>query len=121
MTHAATSGCRLSPSDGRFLRAITRVLVTPATYDNTRIDIVANLERLLERANEGNRANVLRLVKWCRRIAFFYGGPLLPARAARSRLVAIQRLARALSSLCLLAFWGDDAALTLIGSPERIP
>jgi hypothetical protein len=121
MSRAAPSVRRLSPSDGRFLQAVTRVLVTPATYDNAQIDVVANVERLLGRANGGNRTNVLRLVKWCRRMAFFYGGPQLPARAACSRFVAIQRLARALSSLCLLAFWGDDAALALLNSPDRIP
>ena len=121
MSRAATASRSLSPADGRFLEAVTRALVTPVTYDSAQIDIVANVERLLGRANENNRTNVLRLVKWCRRIAFFYGGPLLPARAACSRFIAIQRLARALSSLCLLAFWGDDAALALINSPDRIP
>jgi len=110
---------RFSAADGRFLRAVTRTLVTPAAYDHAHIDVVANLERLLERANDGNRANVRRLVRWCRRIAYAYGGPLLPLRAAASRFVAIQKLARALSSLCLLGFWGDETALALIDSPER--
>jgi hypothetical protein len=119
MSRAATTPLRLSAADGRFLRAVTRSLVTPAAYDAAHIDIVANLERLLERANDTNRANVLRLVRWCRRIAFVYGGPLLPARAAGSRFVPVQKLARALSSLCLLAFWGDEASFALIESPER--
>ena len=119
MSRTTSSTPRLSQADGRFLRAVTRVLVTPASYDAARIDVVANLERLIERANDANRANVLRLVRWCRRIARVYGGPLLPARAARSRIVAIQKLARALSSLCLLAFWGDEAALALIDAPDR--
>jgi hypothetical protein len=98
---------------------VTRALVTPPTYDEAQIDVVANLERLMGRATEGNRANVLRLVRWCRRIAFLYGGSMLPARASRSKFVVVQRVARALSSLCLLAFWGDEAALALIDSPER--
>jgi len=119
MSHAPTTQPRLSPADGQFLRAVTRALVTPAAYDEAHIDVVANLERLIGRANAGNRANVLRLVRWCRRIAFVYGGPVLPARAARSKFVPVQRLARALSSLCLLAFWGDEAAHALIDSPER--
>jgi hypothetical protein len=118
MSHLPTTQPGLSPADRKFLRAVTRALVTPAVYDDAHIDVVANLERLIGRANEGNRANVLRLVRWCRRIAFVYGGPLLPARAARSRFVALQRLARALSSLCLLAFWGDEAAHALIDSPD---
>ena len=121
MSHAPATQPRLSPADGQFLRAVTRALVTPAAYDEAHIDVVANLERLLGRANEGNRANVLRLVRWCRRIAFVYGGPLLPTRAARSEFVVLQRLARALSSLCLLAFWGDEAAHALIDCPDRIP
>jgi hypothetical protein len=119
MSRTATSPPRLSEADGRFLRAVTRSLVTPAAYDAAHIDIVANLERVMERANDANRANVLRLVRWCRRIALVYGGPLLPARGAGSSVVAVQRLARALSSLCLLAFWGDEAAHALIESPER--
>jgi hypothetical protein len=98
---------------------VTRALVTPEAFDEADIDVIANLERLLGRASEGNCANVLRLVWWCRRIAFVYGGPLLPARAAQSRFVAVQKLARALSSLCLLSFWGDEASFGLIDSPER--
>jgi hypothetical protein len=119
MPRTATTRPRLSDADGRFLRGVTRVLVTPAVYDAAHIDIVANLERVMERANDANRANVLRLVRWCRRIACVYGGPLLPARGAASSVVVVQRLARALSSLCLLAFWGDDAALALMDSPDR--
>jgi hypothetical protein len=111
--------CRFSARDGRFLRTVTRGLVTPVVYDTSHIDVVANLERLLDRANPGNRANVLRLVRWCRRIAFAYGGPELPRQASQSRFVPVQRLSRALSSLCLLAFWGDEAALSLIDPPDH--
>jgi hypothetical protein len=119
MSRAATAQCRFSAADGRFLRAVTRALITPAAYDAAHIDIVANMERLLDRANEANRTNVLRLVRWCRRIAFLYGGPQLPARGVQSRFIPIQKLARALSSLCLLAFWGDEAAIALLDAPER--
>ena len=106
-----------SAADRRFLRQIGRTLIAATLRDAVDIDIVTNLERMVGRANHGHRTNVRRLVRWSRRLAFLYGGAQMPARAAKSRFLAIQRLARALSSLCLVAFWADDAALVLMERP----
>ena len=107
----------LSKADRRFLDEVSRTLIPPSTRGVVEVDVVANIERLLHRANARHRANVFRLVRWTRRLSVFYGGASMPVRAAQSRLIPMQRVARALSSLCLVAFWGDDRARTLIDEP----
>src|SRR4051794_1517555 len=107
----------LSNADCRFLDQLSRTLIPPSARGAVEVDVVANIHRMLRHANPGHRANVRRLVRWSRRPSIFYGGPSMPERAARSRLIAVQRLARAISSLCLVAFWGDDQARALIDAP----
>jgi len=112
---------RFSEEDRRFLRGVTRGLIEPAAYEAVHLDVVVNLERMMARANRDHCASVLKLVRCCRRISFLYGGPQMPARASHSRFVSVQKLGRALSCLCLVAFWGDAAALALIDRPESLP
>jgi len=110
----------LSNADRRFLDELSRALIPPSARGEIDVDVVANIDRMLGRANARHRMNVLRLVRWARRLSFFYGGASLPARAAQSRLVPVQRLARAVSSLCLVAFWADDHARILIDQPGAV-
>ena len=114
---ALQSEMTLSKADRRFLAEVSLILIPPSARGVVDVDVVANIERILSRANVRHRANVLRLVRWTRRLSIFYGGASMPARAARSRMIPIQRLARALTSLCLVAFWGDEQARTLIDKP----
>jgi hypothetical protein len=114
---ALQSEMTLSKADRRFLAKVSRTLIPPSARDVVDVDVVANIDRMLSRANARHRANVLRLVRWTRRLSIFYGGASMPARAGRSRVISIQRLARALTSLCLVAFWGDEQARTLIDEP----
>jgi hypothetical protein len=112
---------QFSEEDSRFLRGVTRGLIEPAAYEAVHVDVVVNLERMMARTNPHHRTSVLKLVRCCRRISFLYGGPEMPARAGHSRFVTIQKLGRALSCLCLVAFWADAAALALIDRPESLP
>ena len=114
---ALLSEMTLSNADRRFLDEVSRTLIPPSARGAVEVDVVANIERMLRRANARHRANVLRLVRWTRRLSIFYGGASMPARAARSRMIPLQRLGRALTSLCLVAFWGDERARTLIDEP----
>ena len=107
----------LTSADRRFLDELSRVLIPPSARGAADVDVVANIDRMIGRANARHRTNVLRLVRWARRLSLFYGGASLPLRAARSRLVPVQRLGRAVSSLCLVAFWADDRARALIDEP----
>jgi len=110
----------LSKADRRFLAELSSTLIPTSARAATNVDVVANIDRMLGRANDRHRSNVYRLVRWSRRISKFYGGASMPSRAAGSRLVAVQRLTRAISSLCLVAFWADDRARILLDDPGVI-
>jgi hypothetical protein len=103
-----------SDEDRRFLNAIARVLIPAPALRDTGIDVLANIEHMLGRASIEHRTQARRIVGWARRISFLYGGEQMPLRARRSRFVVVQKLAHAVSSLCLVAFWADEAALTVI-------
>ena len=105
-----------SGPERRFLEDVARVLMPPAA--GTAIDVVANIEHMLTQASADHRERIVQLVRWSRRASWLYGGSRMPLRARRSRFVLIQKLAHALSALCLVAFWGDDGAL---GMAERRP
>jgi len=110
----------LSTADRRFLADLSSTLIPMSARAAVDVDVVANIDRMLGRANARHRSNVFRLVRWSRRISMFYGGASMPSRAAGSRLVAVQKLARAIASLCLVAFWADDRARMLIDDPRVI-
>jgi hypothetical protein len=110
----------LSKADRRFLAELSSTLIPTSARAAVNVDVVANIDRMLSRATARHRSNVYRLVRWSRRISMFYGGASMPSRAAGSRLVAVQKLARAISSLCLVAFWADDHARVLIEDPGVI-
>ena len=106
----------LAEPERRFLAGVARVLVPRAA--GTEIDVEANHEQMLAQASADQRIRVVHLVRWSRRVSWVYGGTQMPLRARRSRLIAVQKLAHALSSLCLVAFWGDEDARRLL---ERAP
>ncbi len=113
------SPLRLDPDLRDFLRGMAESVVPKDALRQSGIDVVANIEHLLDRGSAGHRAKVLRLLAWARRISFLYGGPNLPVRGRGSRFVLVQKMSKALSALCLVAFWGDERALVLIDIPER--
>jgi hypothetical protein len=43
----------------------------------------------------------------------------MPVRARGSRFFIVKRLARAVSVMCLVAFWGDERTLRLIDNPAE--
>jgi hypothetical protein len=110
-----------SEDDRRFVRAVARVLLSDARLPDTGIDVLANIEHMLCCASHEHQIRARRLVSWARRLSWLYGGAQMPLRARQSRLVAIQKLAHAVSALCLVGFWADDAALALIERPIAKP
>jgi hypothetical protein len=111
----------LSTDDRRFLAGAARAVIPAAALESVAVDVLANIEHLLERANADHRARALRAIAWARRISFFYGGEAMPLRARDSRFFVVRRLARAVSVVCLVAFWGDERTLSLIDMPAESP
>ena len=108
-----------SAAERRFLEEVARVLLPPDA--GTDIDVVVNIEHMLSQASADHRERVVQLVRWSRRLSWVYGGTRMPLRARRSRFVLIQKLAHALSALCLVAFWGDEGALRMAERPPARP
>jgi hypothetical protein len=108
----------LDGGDREFLRKVAATLIPSEAFSRTGIDISANIEYLLARGSVEHRAKVMRLLTWSRRISFLYDGQNIARRAGTSRFVLIRKMSKALSALCLAAFWGDDRALQLIEVPE---
>jgi len=108
-----------SVCERRFLERVADTLIPARATNATGINVLANIESSLIHASARHRRRVVRLVAWSYRLSWFYGGACMPIHARRSRFIAIQRLAHALSSLCLFAFWGDEAASRIIEQPRR--
>jgi hypothetical protein len=109
----------LDGGDRDFLGKVAATLLPPEAISSTGINLAVNIEYLLNRGGAEHRAKVMRLVTWSRRVSFLYGGHQVARRASTSRFVLIQKMSKALSALCLVAFWGDERALQLIESPEE--
>ena len=115
VVYAATPLCvTFDGGDREFLRKVAATLIPSEALSRTGIDISANIEHLLARGSAEHRAKVMRLLAWSRRISFLYEGQNIVHRAGKSRFMLIQKMSKALSALCLLAFWGDERALQLI-------
>jgi hypothetical protein len=106
-----------SLDDRHFLEGAARAVIPPVALGSVAVDVVGNIEHLLQRASADHRARVLRALGWARRISFLYGGDAMPLRARGSRFFVVRRLARAVSVVCLVAFWGDERTLKLIDRP----
>jgi hypothetical protein len=118
MTLVAVVPGDLKEDSVEFLRGVADSLIPAAILKKTGIDVVANVHRLLDGARHDHRVKVVRLVTWARRISFLYGGDKIALRARGSRFALVQKLAKALASLCLVAFWGDPRTLAFIDIPE---
>ena len=115
-----TPHVELDGGDREFLRKVAATLIPRQALSETGIDIVANIDHLLARGSAEHRAKVRRLIAWARRVSFLYGSENVAIRARGSRFALMQKMSKALSSLCLVAFWGDERAMRLIDGPERV-
>lgn len=111
---AAAAGTRRPAYDRAFLAAVAGTLISAEALQATGIDVLANVDHLLARASATHRAAILRALAWARRLSFMYGGDRFVLETRASRFIVIRRLGRLISSLCLLAFWGDERALGLL-------
>lgn len=102
-----------------FVRRVAATLIPAEALRETGIDVLANVEHMLARGSADQRRKVLRLLAWARRVSFLYGGDRVALGARGSRFELVQKMGKALSSLCLVAFWGDERALALIDLPGR--
>lgn len=101
----------------RFLAGIAAHLIPPEARARTNVDVAANVEHMLARGSGVRREKILRLLAWSKRVSFLYGGDQIALRAADSRFRLMRKMAKALASLCLVAFWGDESTLALIDNP----
>jgi hypothetical protein len=108
----------LDGGDREFFQKVAATLIPSEALSRTGIDVSANIEHLLERGSAEHRAKVMRLLAWSRRISFLYDGQNIARRARTSRFVLMQKMSKALSALCLAAFWGDERAMQLIEVAE---
>ena len=107
----------LGVDNATFFRAVAATVLSPALLRDSGIDVVANLDRLLRRTRHDHRVKLVRLITSARRVSFLYGGDRIAVHARRSRFVLMRKMAKALSSLCLVAFWSDPRALRYIDAP----
>ncbi|HYE14493.1 MAG TPA: hypothetical protein VD968_08655 [Pyrinomonadaceae bacterium] len=106
----------LDRKDKEFINRVAATLIPAEALRQTGIDVLANVEHMLAQGSADHRRKVLRLLAWSRRVAFLYGGDRVALGARGSRFEVMQKMGKALSSLCLVAFWGDERALSLIDS-----
>jgi hypothetical protein len=107
----------LTTDNAAFLRSVSATLIPSPWLRESGIDVVANVDRLLGRMRHEHRIKVMRLVTWARRVSFVYGGDRMAIRSRRSRFVLVRKLGKALSSICLVAFWGDPRSLRYVDIP----
>ncbi len=111
-------GVQLDSDDYEFLRRVAATLIPAQALSKTGIDVAANVEQLLRQGSIEHRRKVLRFLAWSRRASHLYGGERVAINARGSRFMLVRKMARTLSSLCLIAFWGDERAMSLINSAE---
>ena len=108
----------LGADDREFLRRVAATLIPAEAMAATGIDVLANIDYMLKNGSAGHRIRVMRFLSWSRRLSFLYGGDRVALNALGSRFVLVQKMGKALSSLCLAAFWADERAMRLIDIPE---
>jgi hypothetical protein len=96
---------------------VAATLIPAAALAETGIDVAANVDYLLQQGCAEHRGKVLRFLRWARRASVFYGGARVAIEARGSRFTLVRKMGKALSSLCLVAFWADERALRLIKVP----
>jgi hypothetical protein len=108
----------LDKDDSQFLRRVARTLIPAEALESTGIDVAENVGLLLRNGSAAHRKKVIRFLSWSQRASVLYGGERVAINARGSRFMLVRKMARALSSLCLIAFWADERALKLIALPE---
>ena len=115
---AVVPNLSLGKNDQRFLDAVAATLIPPTALQSTGINVAENVERLLRSGSADHRRKVTRFLAWAQRASILYGGEKVALNARGSRFMLVRKMARTLSSLCLIAFWADERALKLISDAE---
>ena len=115
---AVVPNVSLGKDDRQLLDAVAATLVPSTALQSTGINVGQNVERLLRNGSADHRKKVTRFLAWSQRASILYGGERVALNARGSRFMLVRKMGRTLSSLCLIAFWADERALTLIDETE---
>lgn len=115
---AVVPGTSMSKDSQRFIDAVAATLIPAAALQSTGINVGENLDHLLRSGSIDHRRKVMRFLAWSQRASILYGGEKVALKARGSRFMLVRKMARTLSSLCLVAFWADERALKLIDEVE---
>ena len=116
---AVASEVSLAKDDQRFIDAVAATLIPTTALRNTGIKVSENVDHLLRSGSIDHRRRVTRFIAWSQRASILYGGEKVALNARGSRFMLVRKMGRALSSLCLIAFWADERALKLIDQTEH--
>ena len=116
---AVASEVSLAKDDQRFIDAVAATLIPSTALQNTGIRVSENVDHLLRSGSIDHRRRVTRFIAWSQRASILYGGEKVALNARGSRFMLVRKMGRALSSLCLIAFWADERALKLIDQTEH--
>lgn len=116
---AVASEVSLAKDDQRFIDAVAATLIPSTALQNTGIKVSENVDHLLRSGSIDHRRRVTRFIAWSQRASILYGGEKVALNARGSRFMLVRKMSRALSSLCLIAFWADERALKLIDQTEH--
>ena len=116
---AVASEVSLAKDDQRFIDAVAATLIPSTALQNTGIRVSENVDHLLRSVSIDHRRRVTRFIAWSQRASILYGGEKVALNARGSRFMLVRKMGRALSSLCLIAFWADERALKLIDQTEH--
>ena len=116
---AVAADISLGKDDQRFIDAVAATLIPAAALQSTGINVGQNVDHLLRSGSADHRRKVTRFIAWSQRASILYGGEKVALNARGSRFMLVRKMGRTLSSLCLIAFWADERALTLIDLPQK--
>jgi hypothetical protein len=116
---AVAADISLGKDDQRFIDAVAATLIPAAALQSTGINVGQNVDHLLRSGSADHRRKVTRFIGWSQRASILYGGEKVALNARGSRFMLVRKMGRTLSSLCLIAFWADERALTLIDLPQK--
>lgn len=110
----------LGKEDRQFIDRVSATLLPATALQLTGISVADNINHLLNCGSSDHRKKVLRFLAWSQRASVLYGGDNVAINSRGSRFMLARKMGRTLSSLCLIAFWGDERALKLINTPEVV-
>jgi hypothetical protein len=117
---AVVPSISLSTESKQFIDAVAATLIPATALQSTGIKVGQNLDLLLSSGSADHRRKVTRFLAWSQRASILYGGEKVALNARGSRFMLVRKMGRTLSSLCLVAFWADERALTLIDNVEAL-